>query len=442
VLGVGFGDYRKGFDLFIKSAQNFKDKIFMWVGNISDEMKDYENTANEMENVILVPFQKEVDIYFAGADVYFLTSREDPFPSVVLEAMEVGIPVIAFNNNGGYIELVKKNGFLIDDIYELKECFDKLNNEKFYNKISIKSQSLIRERFNFIHYVFDLLNFLNENIKKISVIVPNYNYARYIKERLLSICNQTYPIFEIIFLDDKSNDNSVDIAKDILKNCEIPYKIILNDKNSGNPFLQWIKGIKEAKGDFIWIAEADDIANEDLLKNLSTCFDNKKVILAYSQSYQINEKNEILSSDYLEYTNDISDCKWRKNYINNGKKEIKEALSIKNTIPNVSAVVFKNIFSKEELENLEKELKNFQIAGDWWFYIQLLKKGDICYYRDSLNYHRRHKKSIIHMNKNKIHFDEFVRIQEYVIKNFDIDENILKKIKFSRKQIKEHLNIK
>ena len=49
------------------------------------------------------------------------------------------------------------------------------------------------------------------NLKKVSAIVPNFNYARFLKDRIYSILNQTYPVYELIMLDDASTDNSVQI---------------------------------------------------------------------------------------------------------------------------------------------------------------------------------------------------------------------------------------
>ena len=49
--------------------------------------------------------------------------------------------------------------------------------------------------------------------KKVSVIIPNYNYAKYIGKRIDSILRQTYPIYELIVLDDYSTDNSVKIIE-------------------------------------------------------------------------------------------------------------------------------------------------------------------------------------------------------------------------------------
>ena len=55
------------------------------------------------------------------------------------------------------------------------------------------------------------------NSKKVSVVIPNYNYENYIEERIDSILMQTYPIHELIILDDCSTDNSVNKIEEIIK---------------------------------------------------------------------------------------------------------------------------------------------------------------------------------------------------------------------------------
>ena len=86
-----------------------------------------------------------------------------------------------------------------------------------------------------------------ENPKKVSVIIPNYNYANYIIERIDSILMQTYPIYELIILDDCSTDNSVQVINDKIEKIkneypEIKVQFIVNEKNSGGcVFKQWKK---------------------------------------------------------------------------------------------------------------------------------------------------------------------------------------------------------
>ena len=52
---------------------------------------------------------------------------------------------------------------------------------------------------------------MNEKAPLVSVVVPNYNYARYLDARLSSILNQTFQDFELILLDDASTDNSLEV---------------------------------------------------------------------------------------------------------------------------------------------------------------------------------------------------------------------------------------
>ena len=65
---------------------------------------------------VLPGFLRDPDAFFAAADAFLLTSREDPFPSVVLEALDVEVPVIAFADGGGYVELLDRGcGVLVPD---------------------------------------------------------------------------------------------------------------------------------------------------------------------------------------------------------------------------------------------------------------------------------------------------------------------------------------
>ena len=441
VLGIGFADKRKGFDLFVETAKHNPDYKFVWVGNIHPNMAKYREIASNLSNIVLAPQQMDIDLYYAGADLYLLTSREDPFPCVVLEAMNVGLPVIAFKNAGGFIDIVKDRGVLVEyeNIEEISDAIHKIFNDKnLYIFYSEKAMKLIEEKFNFIHYVFDLLNLLGYNFKKISVIVPNYNYEKYIVKRLKSICKQTYPLYELIFLDDCSSDDSLKVAKNFLRECKIPYKIISNKKNSGSVFIQWSNGIQKAIGDYIWIAEADDYADKNFVKKVIKCFDDKEVVFAYSQSFQIDEYDNILSDNYFAYTDDISKDKWLNNYIRNGKEEITDTLSIKNTVPNVSAVIFK----KTPIQNILDELTKFEIAGDWYFYVWILEKGKICYISESLNYHRRHSNSVTIGSKGQVHFKEIVKMQDFIINKYKImDQKNLDKIYSYRKKVKSFLGI-
>ena len=98
----------------------------------------------------------------------------------------------------------------------------------------------------------------------VSVIIPNYNHAPYLKERIDSVLSQTYKEFEVLILDDCSSDESKEIIESYRNNKHIS-NIVFNEKNTGNTFIQWNKGISLAKGKYIWIAESDDVAKPTFL---------------------------------------------------------------------------------------------------------------------------------------------------------------------------------
>lgn len=100
----------------------------------------------------------------------------------------------------------------------------------------------------------------------VSVIVPNYNHASFLVERLESIYNQTYKNIEVILLDDCSTDNSREILSYYAKKYAHKTITLFNDVNSQRVFRQWNKGLNVAKGELIWIAESDDYCELDFLE--------------------------------------------------------------------------------------------------------------------------------------------------------------------------------
>ena len=75
----------------------------------------------------------------------------------------------------------------------------------------------------------------------VSVIIPNYNHAKYLEERIDSVLNQSYKDFEVIVLDDYSTDNSKEVINKYAGHPKVSH-IILNEENSGSTFKQWHKG--------------------------------------------------------------------------------------------------------------------------------------------------------------------------------------------------------
>ncbi|SFC12118.1 Glycosyl transferase family 2 [Xylanibacter ruminicola] len=201
----------------------------------------------------------------------------------------------------------------------------------------------------------------------VSVIVPNYNHARFLNERIDSILNQTYKKFEIIILDDKSTDSSIDIINQYRNNHHVS-KVILNDHNSGSPFKQWAKGIEAAKGELIWIAESDDSALPIFLENLVIeLVNNPKAALAFSHSIFMDTESRIIDRDL--HTNSGNSI-----IRHDGKIFARKTMTKRCYIYNASMVVFhRTAYNKIEKSTYQQ----FKSCGDWAFWTAMCQQGDV-----------------------------------------------------------------
>lgn len=429
VLGVGYADHRKGIDLFIDAgARVMRDDplaVFVWLGHhdlaIWEAMKHRVRETGFADRFLFPGRDPETDVYYAGADVFALTSREDPFPSVVLESLEVAVPVVAFAGTGGCCELLEAGtgctvpAFDVDAFAQAVAGL--LREPEQARTLGREGARRVRDDFSFRHYVFDLADWLGMGIRRVSAIVPNYNYAAYLEERLRSIDRQAYPVFELIVLDDASTDDSLRKAREILPTLRVDARLVPNERNSGSVFRQWRKGVGLARGEFVWIAEADDSCEPEFLSQTVEAMEDDSVVMSYSQSTQMDGEGRIMCPHYLDYVADISPERWTKPYRVTGAAEIRDALAIKNTVPNVSAVVFRRDVIQEVLDRHGADIESYRVAGDWVTYLRVLEHGDIVYVPASLNHHRRHQKSVTLGAFNLEQLREIMSVQAMVMQD-------------------------
>jgi glycosyltransferase involved in cell wall biosynthesis len=275
-------------------------------------------------------------------------------------------------------------------------------------------------------------------MKKVSVIVPNFNYGAYLPERLASIEAQYYPIYELIIIDDGSDDDSREIIEAFAERTPLNVKTVFSDSNSGSVFGQWVKGIGMAKGECIWIAEADDLCRPEFLLELMRFFEDPDVVLAYSMSAVIDEGGKLLSEHYLSGYADLDSGRWQSDYVRDGVDEIRGTFAVKNIIPNVSSVVFKNV----DIASIKDTLTTYTVAGDWFFYIRLLEQGKIAYSHKALNFWRRHEKSVSgSVEHRKRHLREIVSIQEMIAEKYTVTVKTLEKALAFRKTMRLWLRV-
>jgi glycosyltransferase involved in cell wall biosynthesis len=118
----------------------------------------------------------------------------------------------------------------------------------------------------------------------VSILIANFNNAKYLDECIQSIINQSYKNWEVIFVDDCSTDNSIDT---ISKYTQIPLRIFKNEKNEGCGFSKH-RCAMEAQGELLAYLDADDAINETALEDLVYQFSDK-TSMVYSRFFICDE---------------------------------------------------------------------------------------------------------------------------------------------------------
>lgn len=293
---------------------------------------------------------------------------------------------------------------------------------KFYKK-NIK-KSVIKNQID----IKDLIKCSKKQSKlkskiNLSVVIPNYNYNDFLYQRIFSILNQKEKITELIILDDCSTDNSRETIDFIVDNLSkyINIKKVYNKENSGTAFKQWKKGFEIAKGDYIWIAEADDYSEKDFLSNvIKPILNDDKIVISYCDTAFIDKTGKIILKTIKPEIDILKTGHWDNDYVNNGIDEIKKYSYLNCTIANVSSVVFK----KQDYQKFFEKSSQYRQAGDWLFYVNVMETGKIAYSNKALNYYRLHGNNVTSLTKKVEHLKEIKKVHN----------ELNKKYKFSKKQ--------
>lgn len=213
----------------------------------------------------------------------------------------------------------------------------------------------------------------------VSVIIPNYNHARFLDERMQSVLGQTYQNIEVIVLDDCSTDNSREVIEKYRNHPKVA-KIVYNETNTGKPFLQWDKGIELATGDIIWIAESDDACAPEMLERLVKLYVEHDCVYCFCRSLFTYEDGVPFGSGHETLPSDeVTQC-WP------GMDFIRERLSKGNVVMNASCV----IFSKNAALAVDHRYEKMRGSGDWLFWIEMAEKGNVGFDSRAMNYFRQH----------------------------------------------------
>jgi glycosyltransferase involved in cell wall biosynthesis len=258
----------------------------------------------------------------------------------------------------------------------------------------------------------------------VSVIVPNYNHARFLPQRVESILRQTYQDFELILLDDCSTDYSRAVLSQYAGDPRV--RIEFNEVNSGSTFKQWNKGVRLARGKYVWIAESDDYADERLLETLVSRLEAEPAAaLANCRSWGVSAEGHLegLTDAYLAY---LDPLRWTMDFSADGREECRNYLIFGNSVQSASSVVFR----REVYWQVGGADENFVFAGDWKTWAAMaLTGGTVVHVGQPFNYGRFHDASVTaRVKRLGVGTAESLRVVRWILQRVTLEKSVYKRL--------------
>ena len=244
-----------------------------------------------------------------------------------------------------------------------------------------------------------------------SIIVPTYNQGHFLKKNLESLFLQSFKNFEIIVIDNYSNDSTKEIVNKYKKKIKY-FKI----KNNGIISKSRNFGLKKSKGEWIAFLDSDDYWTRNKLQVIFNFIKKKKFNVICNNEWKVVNYKKKKIAKYGPY---------------NKKNFYKYLLLNGNCLSTSASVIEKKFLIKNKI--FFKEKKSYITAEDYDFFLNIsLKKGVFYFLDDVLGYHTyhhnsasarsfRHYKSIVSVVKNHVFFlQKFTKNKKKLFKSLKI----------------------
>ena len=289
VLGCGHGGPRAGSDLFVAVARELLASgedpglHFVWVGQPEEGWLGPERPR--LEGRVHAPGEvADPSLYFAAADVFLLTSREETLPLVALEAMEAGLPVVAFEGPGKAALAGAGAALLVSglDPAAMARAVARLRGEsELRRRLGSAGSRWIQEGHR-PDGLFDACATIagQEALSPlprrwpgssppvpaaadpgarplVSVVIPSYNHARFVEGAIRSVAAQDYPRVELIVVDDGSTDDSLAVVDRALADLRVERCVLERQSNLGTA-TALDRAVRLSRGEYVAVLNSDD----------------------------------------------------------------------------------------------------------------------------------------------------------------------------------------
>ena len=206
----------------------------------------------------------------------------------------------------------------------------------------------------------------------VSVVVPSYNHAQFIKTTLRSIFRQTLPPAELLVIDDGSSDESQAIIDRALNACPFPCEFVVRENRGLCATLN--EGLERTRGDYFAYLGSDDLWLPDFLRARIDLLESRTgAVLAYGHAYFIDEQNAIV------------DC--TADWANYADGDARDML-LQTTAPMSPTVVYRRAALEQQRWNEQSRLEDYDL------YLRLSEDGEFAFDRRVLSAWRRHSSNV------------------------------------------------
>lgn len=236
----------------------------------------------------------------------------------------------------------------------------------------------------------------------VTVVMPSYNHAEFLEQRMESLIGQTYQDIEILVIDDCSTDNSLEILRKYETYPKV--ELIAREKNGG-----WVvvnnQGVDLSAGEFVIFAQCDDDCDPRMIERLVDGMKaNPTAGITFCRSLLVDEHNHTMGDDFAGREGSFR-ARCARDTLVSGS-EMSRFLLHSCVIPNLSAALIR----RECFATVGNFTSSYHVSGDWDWFFRVASRYDFAYVVESLNKFRQHKATIRSSTKGRVVYEEYFRL--------------------------------
>jgi glycosyltransferase involved in cell wall biosynthesis len=236
----------------------------------------------------------------------------------------------------------------------------------------------------------------------VSIVVASYNHATYLPQRMESLLAQTYADIEIIVIDDRSPDNSVEVLQRYADHPKV--QLVIRENNGG-----WVtvsnQGVQIARGEYVLFANCDDACEPTMVAELVAGMRRSPTVgISFCRSLLVDERSAVIGDDFRIREPAFRE-RCREDTVLTGA-EMRRFLFESCVIPNLSAALIR----RECFETAGLLSGEYRVVCDWDLFFRIFERYDASYIAAPLNWFRQHATTIRSSTKERIVYDEYLRL--------------------------------